>query len=96
MLNLQIKKELNINFDDEFIDGTKYYFNEEGNAVNGVQEIDGKYYYFINNIKQYQTTDGTYYYGRISGTRQYNYLWDIDQDGNYDNYFSSDRFLCSC
>ncbi len=68
----------------------EYYFDSEGNAVNGVQHIDGIYYYFINNIMQYGVTDGTYYYGRITGKRQYNFWWDKNGDGKNDYYFDSD------
>ena len=39
---------------------------------------------------QYGVTDGMYYYGRLSGTRQYNYWWDQDKDGRNDYYFGID------
>ena len=67
-----------------------YYFGSDGLAVDGVQEIDGKYYYFINRVMQYGATDGTYYYGRATGTRQYNYWWDQNFDGKNDYYFGQD------
>ena len=76
--------------DIDFDGRNDYYFNIDGDAVNGVQEIEGNYYYFINNIKQYAASDGTYYYGRLSGTRQYNYWWDKDGDGKKDYYFGLD------
>ena len=67
-----------------------YYFGNDGKAVNGVQLIDGIYYYFVNKKVQYGTTDGTYYYGKKSGTRQKNYFWDKNTDGKYDYYFGDD------
>ena len=48
------------------IDGYTYYFDNEGKIVDGVQKIEGKYYYFVDNKLQYAQTDGTYYYGRLS------------------------------
>ena len=76
---------------DYDLDGKNdYYFGSNGESVNGIQEIEGSFYYFIDNKKQYAVTDGTYYYGRLSGTRQYNYWWDEDKDGKNDYYFGSD------
>ena len=77
---------------DKELDGKKdSYFDSDGVIATGVQQIEGQYYNFDSNgILQYGVTDGTYYYGRYSGTRQNNYLWDINQDGVIDNYFGSD------
>ena len=67
-----------------------YYFDSDGKPYDGVCEIDNKWYYFINNQLQYASTDGTYYYGRLTGTRQYNYWWDKDGDGKSDYYFNAE------
>ena len=83
-------KEKNI-WKDKTKDGKDdYYFGEDYKAVDGIQLIDEKYYYFKDSIKQYGTTDGTYYYGNYSGTRQYNYWWDNNRDGKDDYYFDEE------
>ena len=84
------KKVTNYWLDNNSDEKYDYYFGSDGMAINGVNEIDGKYYYFINSVVQYGATDGTYYYGKATGTRQYNYWWDQNFDGKNDYYFGAD------
>ena len=48
------------------VSGKWYYFDENGNAVDGVCYVKGKYYYFCDHVMQTGwIRDGDYYYGSI-------------------------------